>query len=936
MGGRTTAEGLLERDEQLEQAAASIEALCAGRGAVLVISGPAGIGKTAMLGAVVARARQQGAEVLTARGQELERDLGHGVTRQLLDRPLLAMSDAERAGLLQGAAVLAAPVLGLAAPAAAPAADPEFAARHGLTWLLAGLAERRPLLVALDDAQWADAPALRWLAYLARRLDQLPVMLVLTRRIAEPCAEEAALDAICAAGRELRLAPLSALAIAELVRGRTGLVPDDDLVDRCVAASGGNPFLLDATLSALNDEGLAALRQPLAGARSVAPTILRRLARLPAAATDLARAVAVLSGGAELPIAAQLAGLTIERAAAAADALVLADLFTAGEQLRFAHDLVRDAVAADVGAHAMRAAHARAAVLLRSFGAPPERIASHLLLAPAARDAAATADLRAAARSALARGAPTTAATLLRRALAEPPPPAERAGVLLELGTAELVSGAPSAPDRLGEAIEALEDATARTAAVQAQTIAFIGQNRVDDAAATIERMRPLLRDDPEALLALDALGLTLPLTYLSRAPGRRDAADQLRRALPAADPTAFGTRGAALLVAAFDAVEGRPSVQVHAAVHEAWGAGDLLDALGPEHGFCIYSTVSLWIAGEFAAMEALATQIADRAAADGSVIGACHAWMMRAIARQRMGKLADAEADADLTLQAGASPALGLARDIVQAVLAGVDAERGNVTGARAWLDGIGAAGDVIPTILTAVMASASLARAEGDLPAERDALRRLQGLAGVLDFGTWSMCVWPADLAVALGPCDEARSLAGRALADARRRGRPGEIGVALRAQALVVADEPDVDGLRAAAAELEHSELALEHARTLVDLGATLRRKRYRREARQPLSVGLERASRCGAAALAERAHVELRATGARPRRLVVSGSDALTPSERRIALLAAEGRSNRQIAQTLFVTIKTVEAHLSHTYRKLDITSRTQISSVLAQD
>jgi DNA-binding CsgD family transcriptional regulator len=195
--------------------------------------------------------------------------------------------------------------------------------------------------------------------------------------------------------------------------------------------------------------------------------------------------------------------------------------------------------------------------------------------------------------------------------------------------------------------------------------------------------------------------------------------------------------------------------------------------------------------------------------------------------------------------------------------------------------------------------------------------------------------MCVWPADLAIALGPCDEARSLADRALADARGRGRPGEIGVALRAQALVDADEPDVDRLRAAAAELEHSELALEYARTLVDLGATLRRKRYRREARQPLSIGLDRASRCGATALAERAQVELRATGARPRHLVVSGSDALTPSERRVALLAAEGRSNRQIAQTLFVTIKTVEAHLSHTYRKLDITSRTQISRALAQ-
>ena len=126
-----------------------------------------------------------------------------------------------------------------------------------------------------------------------------------------------------------------------------------------------------------------------------------------------------------------------------------------------------------------------------------------------------------------------------------------------------------------------------------------------------------------------------------------------------------------------------------------------------------------------------------------------------------------------------------------------------------------------------------------------------------------------------------------------------------------------------------------MALEHARTLVDLGAALRRLGHRSDARPPLAAGLDQAVRCGATALAQRARTELQATGARPRRLLVTGRDALTPSERRIATLAAEGRSNRDIAQTLFVTTKTVETHLSRTYRKLDITGRTQLSSALAQ-
>jgi DNA-binding CsgD family transcriptional regulator len=165
---------------------------------------------------------------------------------------------------------------------------------------------------------------------------------------------------------------------------------------------------------------------------------------------------------------------------------------------------------------------------------------------------------------------------------------------------------------------------------------------------------------------------------------------------------------------------------------------------------------------------------------------------------------------------------------------------------------------------------------------------------------------------------------------------RERPGEIGIAMRAQALVDPSGPDIERLQTAVTELECSELELEHARTLAELGAALRRRGHRRDARQPLAAALDLASRCGATALAERARIELQATGARPRRLVVGGRDSLTPSERRVAVLAAEGRSNREIAQALFVTSKTVETHLRHAYRKLDITNRTQLPSALTCD
>ena len=927
--------GLIERDEQLRRLAAVIETVTSGTGSVLAVTGPAGIGKSSVLRVAAEHARGCGLEVLTARGEDLERELGHGVTRQLLDRPLARLGDAGRARLLVGAAALAAPVLGLPAAPAPTSIDPEFAARHGLTWLLAGLAERRPILLSLDDAQWADAPALRWLAYLAPRLDQVPVLVLVARRTGEAGTDDPALDALCGVGDEIRLAPLSQAAVAELVRARTGLAPDPVLVEECVSASGGNPFLLDATLAALDEEGIASFRQPLSGARRVAPAILRRLARLPPDATALAGAVAVLGDGAELAVGAQLAGLSLGAAAAAADALVAADLFKPGEDLGFTHGLVRDAVAGDMGRHAMRAAHAQAARVLRDLGAPAQAIATHLLLAPGEGDPAAAADLREAGRLSMARGAATTAVTLLRRALAEPPPPGERATVLLELGMAELVGGAPGAPERLGAAIEVLDDAGAQAAAAQAQTMALIGHGRLLEAVAMIERVRRAVAGHERELLTLDTLGLILAMTSISLDADRQRAVTRLRAALRSAPPDATETRGAAILLAAMDGVAGKDSSVVRATVQRAWGDGALVDALGPEHVLCMFAGVALVIARQLGATEQITTQVADRAAAKGSVMGAGHAWILRAAAREAMGRLADAEADVELTLQMSAPASLYNTQHIASAIGARICIEHGDIAGARTHLAAADAETDNFLSRVAYFTTAARLARAESDPSAEREALRQVQALAGDGEFGTWLLGCWPADLAIALGPCDEAREWAAHALHGARARCVSGEIGVALRAEALVAGERADVERLRTAVAQLEGSELALEHARTLVDLGAALRRLGHRSDARGPLAAGLDQAARCGATALAQRARTELQATGARPRRLLVTGRDALTPSERRIATLAAEGRSNRDIAQTLFVTIKTVETHLGRTYRKLDITGRAQLSAALAR-
>jgi DNA-binding CsgD family transcriptional regulator len=166
------------------------------------------------------------------------------------------------------------------------------------------------------------------------------------------------------------------------------------------------------------------------------------------------------------------------------------------------------------------------------------------------------------------------------------------------------------------------------------------------------------------------------------------------------------------------------------------------------------------------------------------------------------------------------------------------------------------------------------------------------------------------------------------------ARAWGAPRALGRALRVVGLVESGRQGIERIRESVAVLEHSPARLEQAYAVTDLGAALRRGNRRAEAREHLRSGLELAQRCGATRLAERAHEELVAAGARPRRLVMSGVESLTPSERRTAGLAAEGLTNKEIAQALFVTPRTVEMHLSNAFRKLDISARTQLPAALA--
>jgi DNA-binding CsgD family transcriptional regulator len=312
-----------------------------------------------------------------------------------------------------------------------------------------------------------------------------------------------------------------------------------------------------------------------------------------------------------------------------------------------------------------------------------------------------------------------------------------------------------------------------------------------------------------------------------------------------------------------------------------------------------------------------------------GSVYDFASASVLRAQVRYLQGALRDAEADARLADELTAEHQVTFARRYTQAWLVLTLVERGRLAEADDSLEKSG----VAPSLAYLLDARGRLRLAQGRAA---EALVDFRACGQRLErrgLGHPGLMPWRANAALALhqlGQLDEARRLVDDAVATARRYSAPRALGVALRARGLV---SGSVDALREAVSVLEPTSARLEHARATVDLGAALRRANHRGVARDTLALGRELAHRCGAEALVERAREELAASGARPRRVALTGTDALTPSERRVAEMVASGMSNRDVAQALFVTSKTVETHLGSVYRKLGVTSRADLARAL---
>jgi len=928
---------LLERDGELAVLAALVAQAAGGDGRVGLIEGTPGIGKTRLVAAARQLASEAGMRCLSARGSPMERAFPFGVVRQLFE-PMLVAGAGQRSEVFAGPASRVERMLaGESEPA--DSGGP-FAVYHGLYWLTANMSATGPLALLVDDLHWGDPPSLAAVEYLGRRLEGLPVLLVMASRAHEPGFDRSALDTLGQepATREVTPRALSEAATAGLLRARLPTA-DDGFCRACYAATGGNPLLVAELASALAAEGITgraddAARVAQVGPEAVARAVRLRLARLSDEARSLAEAASVLGDGTPLEDAAALTGLELPAAMAAATALAEADLLRAEETVTFVHPVVRSAVYASLGPFGRRDAHTHAVRLLTGAGRPAERIAAHVLRCPPAADPDAVEILRTAARRSMADGATGLAADYLLRALDEPPPAGQRPEILFELGTAERLQDLPRAAGHLREALTLTGDPARRAQIALGLGRALFGVRRTGEAKTVFEEALAGPSLDRAQIRSLETGLVVLGLFDPQLLPLARE---RLRQFDPGAPLTDLEGR---ILLACVAYDQARTGTSRDTAAGQALRLADD-PAILTEDSQGAWSQVAhvLVAADHLDDVQRLGEDLTRAGAESGSVLLATGALWLQANALHRRGALADAEAYFASAVDTAVAHGFITLSGWAGAQYATVLLDRGDGEAAGQVLRRLGLDGPLPDTVhLYEARLAAGLTRVTtGQVREGIDQIREVGRLWEAIGARNPDMITWRPHLAQALlllGNYDEARTLAGEHAAMARAWGAARPLACALRVQGLTLGGEEGIVSLRESVQVARDSPGRLELALSLVELGAAERRANRRTAARDPLEEGLSLAHQCGARGLQDRALAELLAAGARPRRPPASGRDTLTPSELRIADLAAAGQTNREIAQRLFITPKTVEAHLARAFRKLHIGSRAQLPAVLS--
>jgi DNA-binding CsgD family transcriptional regulator len=957
-GHEASDSGILERDEDLSRCSAVLDAVRNRAGAVIVVEGSAGIGKSELVARVCAEAAVRGVTPLAVRGNQRDQTLAFGAVRTLLARWVASREPRDRQDLFNGAAAFARVPLGL--PLGPPhgqggGPDSVIGLTEALYWLvvnacdLLGTGRGEPgLLFAVDDAHWLDEESLSWLEFLSDRLAGLPLVLVVAYRPHEPGPTPALRRIALRAAQTVRLRPLSPDAVRTIIgrslaaartRRADDQPPDNAFCAAFAQHSGGNPFYLRWMLDLARERGLA----PTAGSAEQVGTLTPRhvvaylnelLTGLGPAARRLAQAVAVLGPGCALDRVAVLAELPLAEAKREYDRLCDASILAPDPQLDFCHPIIRGAIYEDIDRSRRSDGHLAAARQLHYEGADPDAVAAHLVQVRAAADPWVVDRLSSAAAGAMATGLSSMAARYLQRAVGEPPPPVDRCRVRLRYGQALALGQVAAALPELLAAYQQADDESLRTEAAVALAKTYGYADRLADSVRLLDGAIDRCTDDRlrDQLITEQLLWAT----WWGDDPARADRMHLLDRI---AAPLAGTTYQQRMLIAmhAWSLVQrGRPHAAALTAIEPVIRRGVVFADLDEGMELATMTAFVHMYSGPVGVAHALFEQAIgefDQQGWRGTHLAFAHANLANAALRQ--GRLADAIADADIALRLAdrsgeGTPAEWFATGtLIEALVARGDPERAALISTNRRYAEQQPDAFVLP-VPRAVLGALHLARR--DTTRAIDSLRAAGRHLDQASIANPAVCPWRFDLALALrhSAPDEAHAVAAEAQRRADAFGDPTTRGRAMRSRAALDPDSP-IELLQESADVLREAANRYEYAGTLAELGTALIRAGHPRDARQPLTDALALADECGALSL--RTAVSQRLVQAGGAATPARRTSTLHPREQRAAHLAAQGRSDAEIAHAMVLGLDTVADLLRGARDKLAATSRAELRRIL---
>ncbi|MEV6874045.1 AAA family ATPase [Amycolatopsis sp. NPDC051128] len=898
------------REPELNHLTSLFPVALGGTAASAVLAGEYGMGKSATLHTAAALAADAGFVVAVATGSRLESHLAGGVVRQLADA-------LENSGP-------ARPRTPHPAEPCGPAGEGEALERFYR--IVRDAAGQGPLFLGIDNVHLADVWSMRCLAYLRNRVLDLPVMIVLTSQTGHPPHSEVALlEMAGSTPATITLNGLGDAAAAEIL----GLAPGE-LASACREATGGNPYLLQA----LRPRLLPGADPHELGSSLVGQVLHTRMQEFPHAPAIL-NAAAILGEDAGFDLLAQLAGVDELDALQAIDTMVRLHVLNNSNRPTLTYSFVRNSLLKDMPQTTRAVSHARAAKLLSEAGAPAERVADHLLDATSIRIPWGVDVLRQSARNAVFSGQPELAARHLRRALEERLTSGRRMAVLLQLAHAEFQVDPPAAAKRVREAVDTISnrETAAFIATVMLLTLCGGQDARLGISAAGQIAAR-LDAGGPEAVWPL------LCMTYLAEAGSRLGPPPEFRdfeeQWAPLTDPAAQRSRSALL---ALDAVRSGDSAQEalgHFADALTGDDGELFE----QHYFFTLATAVL--ADEPVHVDRLCRVLdVEREPWDVHVPHGALPTLARGIALQASGDLQRASVHFESLLrrfdERGGTTTCPVGV-LCAAKLVECWVDLGRFEAATSLLDRmdfVASQGLFTHTYLLYARGRLRVATGYTRFGFE-DLLSCGRRLAhhGMRFPGFVPWRAHAARAALALGQADDAARLAEEDINAAARWGAARPLGTALTTLGLVREDDEAERALSKAISTLRESPARLQLATALTELGTLQARHGQSEKAIETLRQAVELSEHCGARPLARRAAEELRSA----RRALTPAKEneyGLTRQENRIAVMAAQGLTNREIATALHLTRRTVELHLSGAYRKLGIPGRAELGGALAK-